>query len=215
MNTYLIKSKVRLLRQCQKDFLDTYGEQIQPFTRKAFFYFHVKDNIKYVHKESLKFVYSNADTFTTDHDPISCRHEKLYEPVDIIQFLEGYSGELLPHKLSQNEKFIEYSFEEGEAVTNITEEEFFILKQYNQETSLTPFYNSMAYNLIRINTGIKLVDLKHFENKDDKPFFVYMYNRDADLNVLYVEPNTPLVPIVNRLRMDYPVDNIEVVTYGK
>ena len=213
MNTYLIKSKVDWIRKAQQDFFAEFGFDFTPFTRKIYFYFFVYNNKKYVYKEALNFVYTNADTWTTDVDPTTCHLQKDIAPPDVIKFLETYSGTLLPRLVINNSKFLVYDYFEGDPITHVTKDEFYKLKQHYNEMDLVPFYNSMAYNLVRTDDDIRLVDLKHFEHKDTKPFFIYLYNADANLNTLYVETNTNLDVISSHLNIDYPETNRIVIEY--
>lgn len=188
-----------------KDAMDVYGIDAIPFSRKIYFYFFVIGNKKYIHKESLRFVYSNGETYTNDIDPQFCRLTKEIEPIDVCTFLESYKGDLLPQLLDVNDKFLVYQYEDGSLVTDINNQEFYQLKQHHLSMDLTPFYNSMTYNLLR-NGGIKLIDLKHFEVRDNKPFFVYMYNKNTNINTLYIEQGTDHECVYDHLRKDYPVD---------
>ena len=213
MNTYLIKSKVDLIKQARKDLLDLYGIDHTPFTRKIYFYFFELDGKKYVHKESLRFVYSNAETYTKEVDPYYCHLTKEHVPPDVCKFLETYNGTALPTLLESNDKFFVYQYVEGEPIDSITQEEFYQLWQYHTEFELTPFYNSMAYNLARTENSIKVVDLKHFECKINIPFFIYLYNEDNNINRLYVKYGTNLELIAKHLAIDYPVDTATVFEY--
>jgi hypothetical protein len=213
MNTYLIKSKVELIKEARQDFLDIYGIEHTPFTRKLFFYFFVYNNKKYVHKKSLNFVYSNADTWTTDKEPICCELTKQISPPGVVDFLSSYAGTLLPTLVENNEKFLVFEYLQGQAVDSITSDEFYYIEQQHEKLQLTPFYNSMAYNLIRNQNIIKLTDLKHFEQKQNLPFFLYMYNEQNCVNTLYIKTNTDTNGIVQHLGKDYPVKNCITVEY--
>jgi hypothetical protein len=213
MNIYLIKRKVELIKQARQDFLDIYGINHTPFTRKIYFYFFVHNNLKYIHKPSLDFVYSNAETWTTIRNPDCCGLAKEFETLDLYPFLELYNGDLLPKLVDHNSKFIVYQYVEGEPIESITEHEFFYLRVENSKLLLTPFYNSMAYNLVRTSNGIKLIDFKHFEPKDNKPFFIYLYNEQNRVNTLYIEQGTPLKPIIAHLEIDYPVHSAIIREY--
>ena len=213
MNTYLINSKVQFIKQARDDFKRIYGLDCTPFTRKIYFYFFVQDNKKYIHKRSLQFVYTNADTYTNDIDPTLCHLTKKTTPVDIYPFLESYQGMLLPKLLESNDSFLVYEYCPGDPVESITAEEFQYLKDQHNQLSLTPFYNSMTYNLVRNGGQIKLVDFKHFEPKDNKPFFLYLYNEDNRVNTLYVENGTNIGPINNHLGIDYPIKDAKIIEY--
>lgn len=211
INIYLTKSKVNQIRQARADFNEIYKIECSPFSRKIYFYFFIHNNKKYVHKESLKFVYSNADTYTTDIDPNSCGLTKQFEPINVIEFLEAYTGKLIPRLLEKNSKFLVYEYFEGIPIDYITAAEFYKLKDEYHKTELTPFYNSMAFNLVRSDNDIKLVDLKHFEIKDNKPFFIYLYNEEFRLNTLYVEHSTDLRAVIDHLNIDYPADTATII----
>jgi hypothetical protein len=66
----------------------------------------------------------------------------------------------------------------------------------------------MCYNLIDTVGGIKVLDLKHFELVDDKPFFIFMNNDDANINVLYIEKGADIAPVLNHINIDYTVTDI-------
>lgn len=213
MNSYLIQSKARLIRQAQQDLLDIYGINYTPFTRKIYFYFFELNGRKYVHKESLKFVYSNAETYTTEVDPHFCYLTKQKDPVNVCSFLESYKGNFLPKLLDDNHAFFVYEYIDGDPVDYIDHNEFYKLKEYHNTLELTPFYNSMTYNLARASDGIKLIDLKHFELKKSLPFFVFLYNKENGVNKIYIESNSDLGSIKDHLSIDYPVEYSSIITY--
>lgn len=213
MNTYLINSKVQFIKQARDDFKRIYGLDHTPFTRKIYFYFFEHDNKKYVHKQSLKFIYSNADTYTTEVDPYYCYLTKVKHPVDVFAFLETYTGTLLPKLLENNDSFLVYEYWPAEPVDYVTSDEFWYLKNQHNELLFTPFYNSMTYNLARNGNQIKLIDLKHFEHKDSKPFFLYLYNEQNSVNTLYVEKGTDTTSIMEHLTIDYPVLDATIIEY--
>lgn len=211
INTYLTKSKVDLIKKAKADFKEIYGLDCSPFSRKIYFYFFIHDHKKYVHKESLRFVYSNADTYTTDINPELCRLTKQIVPVDIVLFLESYTGNLIPQLLESNDEFLVYAYIDGTPVDRITSTEFYKLKHHHHQLTLTPFYNSMTFNLVRADSDIRLVDLKHFEPRDNKPFFIYLYNDEFRLNTLYIEHDADLGSIINHLTTDYPANDATII----
>ena len=213
MNTYLINSKVQFIKEARDDFKRIYGLDHTPFTRKIYFYFFEHNNKKYVHRRALQFIYSNADTYTTEVDPYYCYLTKQKQPVDIFAFLESYQGNLLPKLLESNDSFLVYEYWEGDPVESVTEQEFHYLKLQHKQLELTPFYNTMTYNLARNGNQIKLIDFKHFELKDNKPFFLYLYNEDNRVNTLYIEQGTDIDTIVNHLGIDYPVLDANIIEY--
>ena len=213
MNTYLIKNKVELIKEARQDFLELYGINCNPFTNKYFFYFFIHDNKKYVHKRSLKFVYTNGDTYTREDNPYFCNLTKQIDVIDIVDFLSTYTGSFLLELLEENEKFLVYRFETGTPIDSITVDEFYYAKKQHDSLSVSPFYVSMAYNLIKTQDTIKLVDLKHFDVKKDLPFFLYMYNQEYCVNTLYVEKRTDITPINQFLEKDYPLTHTKIVRY--
>jgi hypothetical protein len=208
---YITWSKVCLIHEAAADFKDLYDIKCNPFTRKQFFYFITHDNKKYIHKRSLQFVYTNADTYTSDIRPNWCDLKKKIEPCDIIAFLESYTGDLLPKLIESNKKFLVYEYWNGIPIDSIEPGEFAFLKHQHEQGTLTPFYNSMCYNLVRGNDGTRLVDFKHFEFRDSKPFFLYFYNDTNAVNTLYIEADTPLESIIEHLRIDYPILDAKIV----
>lgn len=213
INAYLIKSKVNFITKAREDFKALYGLEYTPFCRKIYFYFFTCNNRKYVHKESLQFIYSNGGTYHTELNPSYCYLTKQIHPLDIVSFLESYNGNLLPPLLESNEKFLVYDYIEGESVIDVTKEEFYKLREDHAHTTHTPFYNSMTFNLVRDKNDIKLVDLKHFEQKDGKPFFIYMYNKEFNCNKLYKERQADMEPIIKHLETDYPVTQATILEY--
>ena len=213
MNTYIINSKVKYIKQAKQDLKDLYNIDYTPFTRKNFFYFFVIDGKKFVHKESLNFVNSNAETYTRSRDPFFCALKKEFEPFDIQNFLENYQGSLLPTMLENNDKFFVYEYLQGEPVVDINSTEFHILKEKIKDMSVTPFYNSMTYNLVRTKTDIKLVDFKHLEKKTEIPFFVYFYNKEYNINTLHFSQCDDLKLIKNILSVDYPIEKTNFIAH--
>lgn len=213
MNIYIIKSKVEKIQQAKQDFYDWKGIEVSPFTKKVFFYFFIHEGVKYIHKPSLQFVYSNADTYTYDVDPQLCHLQKEYEILDIFPFLESYKGTVTPKLIEYTDKFVAYEEVVGEPVVSVTEDEFWYLRAQHYVMRYTPFYNSMAYNLVRTENSIKLIDFKHFEERDTKPFFLYFYNQEHNINRLYTEQGTDLDVIHKHLEIDYPSKKADVVYY--
>ena len=213
MNTYIIKEKARWIRRAKNELFQEFGIEHTPFTRKEFFYFCNIGRKKYVHKEALKFVYSNAETYSYRSDPVYCNLAKEYNAPDIIHFLENTESELLPPLVEATENFLVYDYIIGKPVDSITEEEYNYLKDENIFTELTPFYNSMTYNLVRADK-IYLVDLKHFEERLDLPFFIYFYNHDNCINRLYTDKNSDISKIEAHLAIDYPTDDMEIIYYN-
>lgn len=213
MNTYLTQSKLAFIKEARREFKRIYGLDHTSFTRKIYFYFFTYNDRKYVYKPALEFVYSNAETYTTERDPFFCYLNKQISPVDVVEFLESYQGTLLPNLLEFNDSFLVYEYFVGTPVDSITSAEFKYLKTQHESLALTPFYNSMTYNLVRNGSEIKLIDFKHFEPKDSKPFFIYLFNEDNRVNTLYIEKDTNIESIMEHLAIDYPVKDATIIEY--
>jgi hypothetical protein len=204
-NTYITNSKAQWIRRACKDFKEISGIEHLPWTRKNFFYFFEHRGKKYVHKDALRFVYTNADTYSHEREPDCCPLVKEINPIDVIEFLETTTSELFPPLIESNDKFLVYEYVQGTPATDITAEEFFWIKEQHNKLSHTPFTNSMTYNLVRADQ-LKLVDLKHFEAKS-LPFFVYFYNKENNINSLYLDNESNCMAVFEHLRVDYPVDS--------
>jgi len=215
MNTYLIQSKIELLKEFKQDFKLIYNVDVFPFTNKLFFYFYVIEGKKYVHRKSLEFIYSNADTYTYDIDPYYCNLKKEYLPFNIISYLSSINSNLLPPLLDINDKFLVYDYINGIPINSINKDEYYYLKNLDTLSNYTAFYNSMCYNLLRDNEGkIVLIDLKHFEiKKSNLPFFLYFYNKSHAINCLYYDNSNMLPDILNHISIDYPTNNIKLINY--
>lgn len=212
INLYLSWFKAKQIRKATEDF----GEPIEGFTRKLFFYFFVKDGYKYIHKDSLRAVYSNADTYSSDeYTPNYCliNNKPNSANFDIIMDYIINGGSLIP-MVKDIGKFLVHPMEQGEILTEVNESEFFELKNIAKDEPYTPFYNSMCYNLIKTKEGVKLIDFKHFEKNDGKPFFIYMNNYKSKINKLYIEHGENIEDVREHLAMDYKVQQMDVVFYG-
>jgi hypothetical protein len=206
---YKEKMKIKLMREAIQDFEKDFGRKPKTFfTKKDNFYFIVDyyDDMKtkFIHKKSLKMIYTNYDTYTYDLEPETCYLTKQYKPFDLCQL-----G--LP-EISKN--FYAVTWLEGEIVMNISKEDFYHLKNKWNDKKFTPFYNQMLFNLIRNAEGIFIIDYKHFEYSKDLPFFIYFYNKDFNVNKLYCEKNIKkedLEKIKKHLRKDYVVEDKNVV----
>lgn len=213
MNTYIINEKVRLIRKAQADYKKDFGLDYTPFTRKNFFYFFVRDNKKYVHKESLRFVYTNADTFHNDSDPTFCYLQKQVDIPDVVSFLGSAKSPLLPTLLEETSSFLVFDYIPGEPIKSLNEKDYKYIKDEVDKLELTPFYNSMTYNLLKNNNKVYLIDLKHFEKKVDIPFFIYFYNYDFGINTLYTDERSNVSLIKEIIDVDYPFDKANIIYY--
>lgn len=214
MNLYTIKLKAQQVKQATEDFYkleNRYPDNVS--ATKIFFYFIIDNGKKYIHKESLRLVYTNGDTYSYDENtPNYCAIDcKKFKP-EFDAFLNNH---MLLSSIEDKGDFYYMDYINGDPITEISRDEFFYLKKHRNFNGYTPFYNSMCYNIVRTSNGtLKLIDLKHFEKIDDKEFFIYMYNKKANVNILYVEDNIHndrLNHIIAHLERDYNV--IETIRY--
>lgn len=224
LNRFLLVEKSKQILKAKKHYLEDFDKETKMFTNKEFFYFFLDEGKKYIHKDSLRFCLTNADTYNFDINPTGETNTdpqvvKAFEKEihDLFEFYTNYKGNFLPN-LQSSKHFFYYDFVEGESITSITDEEFFKLKEFHDSSEFTPFYNSLCYNIVREpNNSLKIIDFKHFERKDEKPFFVYLYNEDHRINVLYMEKTDDLKQALSHLIQDYPVryENIKWINKPK
>lgn len=215
MFNYPLKVKIKQINKAISDFGELYNEKISPFTRKKIFYFFKHNNIKFIHKNSLRKYYTNLDTYSYDIETKNyCNlndKNNIKEMEDnfnnVMQYIKS-GPELLP-QYKETENFLYTEYIDGEVLSSITKEDFYYLKEMINE--FTPFYNSMAYNLIKKDNKIYLIDIKHLEKVDNKPFFIYMYNKDHGINNLYVDSKYD--EIIEFLSSDYPMDDCRIIKY--
>lgn len=220
MNLFCIKFKAFLIRKAQTDFFNEFNLSVNIFTKKIFFYFFVHNNVKYIHKESLRLVYTNLDTGSDLQDtPNFCdildknKIQEKNEAVKDIIFLLQEQNILIP-KINNTLNFLTYEFIIGEPVVEISSDEFKFLKNNSNFNGYTPFYNSMCFNMIRTKETLKLIDFKHFEKIDSKKFFIYLNNEDFNINKLYIEKSTErddINIILDHLRLDYNVERKDII----
>jgi len=213
--TYLLKSKALYIRKAIAHFKEEFNIDIKIFTKKMFYYFTIHNNIKYIHKESFLFYLNNGDTFTYDIIPWKCNIDSLntfdFMYNDIVKLLKS-NNNLIPH-IRESNNFYMYDFVEGEPIIDISVKEFFELRKFFNENTIIPFYNSMCFNIVRTLNGLKIIDLKHFERKDNKPFYIYLNNDKYNINTLYIEETSDLELVLKHLRRDYTItnENIKVI----
>lgn len=206
---YLLKSKAFNTRNAIKDFKTDFGKDIKIFTEKNFFYQTIVNDVKYIHKESYMFYLTNGYTYSQDVIPYKCDFPKNYLDEELnneILKLILSKNEFLPD-IKESEHFYYHKIVQGESITDISDKEFFELKEIYDKNDIIPFYNSMCYNIVRSVNGLKLVDLKHFEFKDNKPFFVYLNNVERNINTLYIEESSDLEIVLAHLKRDYNITN--------
>ena len=209
---YDVWAKAENTRLAQHDFEQLYGKHVTPFTRKQYFYFIVDGGKKYVHKHSLRYIYSNRDTFVMDEGLNYCRLAKEFEPIDIIHILETRQLAFMPQLIESNEHFLVYDYVSGTLMQSLTNSDYYECKQIHSQSPLTPFYNSINDNLIKTNDGIKLIDFKQLDPVDrDQPFYVYLRNPLA--TELHVDVGVDVSDIVKYIEEEFVAYNLTIVRH--
>ena len=210
-NLYLSWSKTNNIRIAQNDFRRVYNKNIYPSTDKPFFYFIIYDNKKYVHRQSLEFFYSNGDTYHTDEFNNYCFLTKKFVPLPITNFLITCKSQLLPKLIEVTNDFLIFEYVKGQELVAASRTIFYDLKKYHTELKYTPFYNSVNENIIITDSGYKIIDFKQFQEKDDKPFFLYLdlENRTE----LHIEHGEDVQNVLSFIEQEYTIHNISVIQY--
>jgi len=192
MLTKVLLKQVLLYKQ---QFREDFERNVIPKnTTKIFHYFEIIDDTKVVSKEALELIYE----------------DKLY---NLFDFLRS-GNKLLPKLLKETEHFFIFEYLRGDIMRNVTKEDFDYLEQF-QGIEFYPFINPLYTNLIRTKDGIKLIDLKHLDNKVvDLPehlketMCVYMGNEEKNISKLYIRDLKHIDEIQSILSKDYY--NIEI-----
>lgn len=239
MREYLRLEKIKRLHQAKADLKTDFNIDVPEgtgFTLSDMFHFIRIDDKKYVHKESMRFILTNGDTYnvnqeitekvTINHDPevkkkTDANMERMFQffREDINSF------KLYPEFLEESEHFFVFKYygDGWENLSSLTKEDSkYIRKNYvktykKTNETVTPFYNQMSHKLLKnIKTGeIKMVDLKSLEFRPKTDLAIYMYN-DAvnDLYLLerrFVTRSKIVAPFV----MDYPGEAARIIKlYG-
>lgn len=212
LSAYDVWSKVQHTRQAQADFLELYGERVSPFTSNQYFYFIIHNGKKFVHKQSLKYIYTNRGTFTLDEGLDYCKLVKEFTPIDIVSILENEQLPFMPRLLDANEQFLVYEFTTGEMIQHITADDYYECKRIHAATHLTPFYNSINGNMIRTVSGIVLIDFKQLDPIDQsQPFYVYL--RWPNATELHVDSQTDVDPIIQMLDDEFSTKNLTTIRH--
>jgi len=194
----LTKEILKQIITFKKQFKESFGYDIIPCrTNKIYHYFEVVNNTKIVSKEALQYIYGN-------------------DCISLFNFFRS-NNKLLPKVLDENKYFFIFEYLEGEIMVDITKEDFDYLEQF-QGLEFYPFVNSLYSNLIRTSNGIKLIDLKHLDNKVTNlpnkikdTLIVYMNNEDNNVSDLYIRDDKYLDEILEVLIKDYFIINIKKV----
>lgn len=236
---YLLENKTNFIRRFRDDIKKDFDVDVPEghgVTQSDFFHFGVVDGLKYVHKEALRFIFSNAGTYQL-HEPssknlefVASEPEKKAVENTIEKLFDFFRGEINEHSIypefiRESEKFFVfkyYSAEEGWGRINSLSrsDAKYIKARYkglSKQTNkvVTPLYNQMFDKVFKNRkTGeIKFVDLKSFELRPKEKPMVYFYNGDVnDLYVLGVSIATRN-KLVERFAIDYPVKNTRIKRY--
>ena len=154
----------------KRDWFELYNKTVRIQTKKDWFYYIIDDGVKYIHKHSLKVRYEVERESKTDFD-------------DIDYILKNYK--LFP-KIKYNNYFYYFKFVEGEPISDITQNEFYYLKENFDINGYTTFYAGMYLNIIRSGSGLFLIDPKHFRPITGLPFFLCLSN-NMNINKIYIE----------------------------
>lgn len=206
-------SKRRNMTQAVLDFEELYGQRLYvPHTNKQYFYFIAHGGKKYVHKSSLRFLYTNRDTYTYEDDASCCPLTREFEPIDIVSILESESLPFLPKLLDSNEHFLVYEYIEGTPIQDITEDDYEECRHIHSQSSLTPMYNSINGNMIRTPSGIKLIDFKQLDPVEPStPFFVYL--RYPTSSTLHIDASSDIAPVLSLLDAEYSTNNLSIILH--
>lgn len=238
MSVYLREEKIKWLHKMRDDLLKDCGVEVphgSGFSKKSFVHFMVVDDKKYVHKEALKFIYTNGGTYfmNTEMPKYFVVNQNAVEKKRIDGnvermfnfFREGINQcKIYPEFLAETENFFVfkyYSEDEWERLERLTRYDTdFIKKSFDQtfkdeKEVITPFYNQMYNKLFRHKkTGeIVMVDLKGLEVWPKTSLAILMYGEYV--NDLYLLERRFLTRayILKPFAIDYPVQETNIIRH--
>lgn len=235
-SVYQRENKVRLLNQFREDFKHDFN--IDPghgkgFTRSEYFHFGAIGNRKYVHKESMRFMLTNGESYYVGVEalelfkvnPDQSEKEKIEKNIErIFNFFRNdiNNYKIYPNLLEETEHFFVFEFyelEEWEELESlnlkdakrITEALLPIYKK-NKEI-VTPFYNQMNLKFLRNKkTGeIKCRDIKSLEFRPASPLGILFYNGYINTYYQLERRFRSREYILRDFAIDYPVKSTKVV----
>lgn len=199
------KLKALQMVRFKTEFFEDFSGEIKILHQeKNYHYFEIYEGVmrktKVVNKQSLREIYG-------------------YDCEDLFDFFRT-NNELLPLLYGETEHFFLFEYIEGEPIRNITKEDFNYLEKF-EGLEFYPFFNSLYTNLIRQEDGkIKLIDLKHLDNKVcnipdylKDNLIVFLYNKEDRISNLYIKNKKYIEEILNILEKDY--DNIRIMEIEK
>jgi len=233
---YLRDKKIEFLKKCHEDFISDFNFELSSgagFTRCDFFHFVVHEQIKFVHKESLKFILTNGDTYS--------RHERLEEIMQpnqeqkeivlkdverMFDFLRTEINQvnLFPKLLSETKNFFVFEYydeddwlqlEKLSLKDSVYIRHTFLTYTKNKKEIVTPFYNQMANKIFRNRkTGeVKMVDLKSLEFRKNGPLAILMNNKYVNDLYLLERRYWTKSHILKPFSIDYPVHLTSIIKH--
>lgn len=238
MSVYLREEKVKWLHKMRDDLRKDFGIEVphgSGFSKKSFVHFIVVDGKKYVHKEALRFIYTNGDTyfmnvempkyFSVNQDQTEIK--RIDANADrIFNFFrqEINQCKIYPDFLAETENYFVfkyYSEDEWERLERLTRYDTDFIKSSFDQTFkgerevITPFYNQMYNKLYRHKTTgeIVMVDLKGLEVWPKSSLAILMYG--AFVNDLYLLERRFLTRnyLLKPFAIDYPVQETNIIRH--
>ncbi|WP_408098570.1 hypothetical protein ACJVC5_06555 [Peredibacter sp. HCB2-198] len=237
MREYLRLEKIKRLHQAKADLKTDFNIDVPEgtgFTRSDMFHFIRIGDKKYVHKESMRFILTNGDTYNVNQEisdnVVINQNPEIRKKTDdnvarMFQFFREDINKfpLYPEFLEESPHFFVFRYYAGdwENISRLTKEDSkFIRKHFvktykNTKETITPFYNQMSHKLVKnMKTGeIKMVDLKSLEFRPKTDLAIYMYN-DA-INDLYLLDRRFVTrsKLVAPFAMDYPSEAARIIKH--
>lgn len=204
------------------------------FTKSDFFHFVPFEGKKYVYKEAMRFILTNADTYYL-HRPLSSEYEmnpdqeersSIDNSIDkMFNFFRHDINDfkLYPEFIEETDNFFVFKYydEDWEKITSLTWKDsryiskHFIWSYKKSQETVTPFFNNMPHKLMKnIKTGqIKMIDLKSLEFHSVSNLAIYMYsNIMNDLYLLdwrFISKEKLIEPF----KMDYPAEASRIIKH--
>lgn len=237
MREYLRLEKIKHLHQVKLDLKSDFNLDVADgtgFTRSEMFHFVRIGDKKYVHKESMRFILTNGDTYNVNQqladnvfinkDPeirkkTDANVDRMFKffREDINQF------PLYPELLEETPHFFVFRYYDGdwENISWLSKADSkYIRKHYvkaykNTNETITAFHNQMSHKLVKnMKTGeIKMVDIKSLEFRPKTDLAIYMFNDIVnDLYLLerrFVTRKTIVAPFA----MDYPSEAARIIKH--
>lgn len=236
---HLLESKTKFIRLFREDLKKDFGVDVPEgygFTQSDFFYFGALGEFKYVHKEAMRFILTNGDTYQ-EHEPLNGefpfeadqeRKEVVNNKIEVLfNFFRSEINQhpLYPEFTRESESFLVFKYYRPEAgwgrINSLSRVDARHIKENykplesRSDTFATPLYNQMADKVFKHKESgeIKFVDLKSFELRPKAKPMIYFYN--GVINDLYVLGLniSPRKKLIRRFELDYPVMDARIKRY--